>query len=110
MMSTTFEIAKKELRTLAYSPSGWLILIIVSLQLGTLLFDNISRRTGMAWQGDTNLSITFSIFFQLFDTGMVPGFLQSLYLYIPLITMGLMSYEFSRGTIKLLFSSPLSVR
>ena len=33
---------------------------------------------------------------------------STLYLYIPLLTMGLMSREYSSGSIKLLFSSPIS--
>ena len=31
-----------------------------------------------------------------------------LYLYIPLLTMGLMSQEYNRGSIKLLYSSPVT--
>lgn len=33
---------------------------------------------------------------------------QYLYLYMPLLTMGLMSREFSSGSIKLLYSSPVT--
>ena len=40
--------------------------------------------------------------------GIFPGFLRNLYLYIPLLTMGLMSREYSSGSIKLLFSSPVT--
>lgn len=40
--------------------------------------------------------------------GIFPSFLNSLYLYIPLLTMGLMSREYSSGSIKLLFSSPVT--
>src|SRR5690606_28313783 len=36
--------------------------------------------------------------------------MQKLYLYIPLLTMGLISRETSSGTIKLLYSSPIKVR
>jgi ABC-2 type transport system permease protein len=38
------------------------------------------------------------------------GVKDTLYLYIPLLTMGLMSREISSGSIKLLLSSPLKVR
>ena len=41
------------------------------------------------------------------DGGVFPYVLGYLYLYIPLLTMGLMSREFSSGSIKLLYSSPV---
>ncbi|EOR96300.1 hypothetical protein ADIARSV_0535 [Arcticibacter svalbardensis MN12-7] len=44
------------------------------------------------------------------DTGMFKAVQDSLYLYIPLLTMGLMSRETSSGSIKLLLSSPVRLR
>ncbi|MDE5424406.1 ABC transporter permease, partial [Ancylomarina sp. DW003] len=38
----------------------------------------------------------------------IGGMLKYIFLYIPLVTMGLMSKEFSSGSIKLLYSSPIS--
>ena len=38
------------------------------------------------------------------------GLVGKLYLYLPLLTMGLMSREINNGTIKLLYSSPIKVR
>ena len=40
--------------------------------------------------------------------GLFVQMLNNLYLYIPLLTMGLMSREYSNGSIKLLYSSPVS--
>ena len=40
--------------------------------------------------------------------GLLSQVQQYLYLYIPLLTMGLMSREFSSGSIKLLYSSPIT--
>lgn len=42
------------------------------------------------------------------NMGLFPNMLVHLYLYIPLLTMGLMSREYSSGSIKLLYSSPVS--
>jgi ABC-2 type transport system permease protein len=42
--------------------------------------------------------------------GIWPSLAGKLYLYLPLLTMGLMSREISSGTIKLLYSSPIKVR
>lgn len=52
-------------------------------------------------------SLTFSIFL---NGGLIPTMLSKLYLYIPLLTMGLMSRETSSGSIKLLLSSPVKMR
>lgn len=41
-------------------------------------------------------------------TGLFITMLKSLYLYIPLITMGLMSRELSSGSVKFLYSSPIT--
>lgn len=56
--------------------------------------------------GYTLWDVTASIFTGWM--GIFPGFLRNLYLYIPLLTMGLMSREYSSGSIKLLFSSPVT--
>ena len=40
--------------------------------------------------------------------GMFTAMQQYLYLYIPLLTMGLMSRELNSGSIKLLYSSPVT--
>ncbi len=42
--------------------------------------------------------------------GLFNTVIQNLYLYIPLLTMSLISRETSSGTIKLLYSSPINVR
>jgi ABC-2 type transport system permease protein len=42
--------------------------------------------------------------------GLFDKVLQTLYLYIPLLTMGLISREISSGSIKLLLSSPVKIR
>src|SRR6201999_4341060 len=39
-----------------------------------------------------------------------PSLIGKLYLYLPLLTMGLMSREINGGTIRLLYSSPIKVR
>lgn len=41
-------------------------------------------------------------------TGLLVSMVNNLYLYIPLITMGLMSRELSSGSIKFLYSSPIT--
>lgn len=108
-MNQILEITKRELRTLFYSPVGWLVLIIFVIQLGSLLSANLQSRSFRVWQTNEDiLSLTYNILFSG-GNSIITGMVRNLFLYIPLLTMGLLSREFSDGTIKLLFSSPVKV-
>jgi len=105
-MKMIFKIAKTELQTLFYSPIAWLILIIFTFQasiLFTNVFDMSVKSQSLEYQLDNVTLFTFGGMFGLFS-----GIQQYLYLYIPLLTMGLMSRELSSGSIKLLYSSPVT--
>lgn len=105
-MKKIFKIAKVELSILFYSPIAWLILIIFILQCG-IAFTNIIDAKEMSQQLGNNLkNLTISIFGG--HEGLFNAVQDKLYLYIPLLTMGLISRETSSGSIKLLFSSPLT--
>lgn len=105
-MRTIFKIAKTELRDLFYSPIAWLILIIFAFQTGmsfSAVISEMAKNQALGYQM-SNLTLgTFGGWNGLFST------VQSyLYLYIPLLTMSLMSRELSSGSIKLLYSSPIT--
>ncbi|SEM68259.1 ABC-2 type transport system permease protein [bacterium A37T11] len=107
-MKVIYKIAKAELKTLFFSPIAWLIIVVFTFQtsiLFTSVFGDQVRRQILGWK---LFSITLSTFsgFQ----GVFTNVQQYLYLYIPLLTMGVMSREFSSGSIKLLYSSPLTSR
>ncbi len=106
-MKMIFKIAKTELQTLFYSPIAWLTLIVFTIQT-SITFTNIygGAVTSQAL-GHSLYDLTFSIF-SLRNRGFFPQILQHLYLYIPLLTMGLMSRELSSGSIKQLYSSPVT--
>lgn len=101
------KIAQNELATLFYSPVAWLILIIFALQCGLIfiasLHDILSYVPSLEEDKPSMTSWLFCGSFATFDS--IRGIL---YLYIPLLTMGLMSREFSSGSVKLLYSSPLT--
>lgn len=105
-MKTIFNIARAELKALFYSPVAWLILVIFTFQTAivyTGLYDELVRQFSL---GRKMNGITLSTF-----TGMGGLFTVTqsyLYLYIPLLTMGIMSREYASGSIKLLYSSPLT--
>ena len=58
-------------------------------------------------QGEYYDSITGWVFLGL--SGMFVNVMDKLYLYIPLLTMSLISREISSGTVRLLYSSPVSM-
>lgn len=107
-MKTILRIARFELSTMFYSPIAWLVLIIFFIQTGlayTDTFSMIERFLKM------NFNIASGMTFEVFAHpmyGMFSDVLKNVYLYIPLLTMGLISKEISSGSIKLLMSSPLN--
>jgi ABC-2 type transport system permease protein len=108
-MKTTFRIAKNELCTLFYSPVAWLILIIFSFQVYSAFAQLLGFYANSISLGQNQFrgGLTFDLFVR---GGGAPfqTVTSYLFLYVPLLTMGLISQEFSGGTIKLLFSSPVS--
>ncbi|NOW95064.1 Gldg family protein [Mucilaginibacter sp. SG564] len=107
-MRKTLKIAKLELSVLFYSPVAWLVLAIFMIQgaisfLGTLQVTHTSLSLGYQ-----TMPITKSLFGG--TNGLFTGMQGTLYLYLPILTMGLMSREISSGSIKLLLSSPVKLR
>lgn len=105
-MRTIFKLAKTELRDLFYSPIAWLILIIFTFQTGMLFSGMISQIAAGQTMGYQYVSLTMGLFASW--SGLFSNVQSYLYLYIPLLTMGLMSRELSSGSIKLLYSSPIT--
>ncbi|MEO6683968.1 MAG: Gldg family protein [Ginsengibacter sp.] len=108
-MKTILDITRTELKTLFYSPIAWLILFIFVIQANITFSDVFEWLLKFKEAGRSMSDITTSIFSnQQGDQGVLPKMKSNLYLYVPLLTMGLMSREISSGSIKLLFSSPVS--
>ncbi len=108
-MKIIYRIAKNELASLFYSPVAWVVLLIFWIQSGWLFFNLMeftekNQQLGMQYSG-----LTSSIFTSDFS-GLFAKMQENLYLYIPLLTMGLISRERSSGSIKLLFSSPVKIK
>lgn len=102
----TLRVAKIELSSMFYSPVAWLVLVIFALLIGydyANVFDGQLRSQSLG-RGLWNVS---SAIYNSWMTGILKPILRNLYLYIPLITMGLMSREYQSGSIKLLYSSPI---
>ncbi|SDT35456.1 ABC-2 type transport system permease protein [Mucilaginibacter mallensis] len=111
-MKLILKIARAELRNLFYSPIAWFLTVAFMVECAltyTGLLNNyaITQETGGV--GLTYMSqITYKTFSSPF--GLFVGIMQNLYLYIPLLTMGLISREINGGTISLLYSSPVKIK
>ncbi len=105
-MRKIIKIARLELSILFYSPIAWIILVILFLQGGLAYFDMLySQETQQ--QLDRDLSVLTRVMFAG-EKGMFSTLIEYLYLYIPLLTMGIFSREYVSGSIKLLQSSPVT--
>ncbi|WP_316834937.1 Gldg family protein [Pedobacter nutrimenti] len=111
-MNLIFKIAKAELRNLFYSPIAWFLTIAFMVECAisyTMLINSNASRQEMGGMSLNWMSqLTFDVFTS--EYGLFVGIMQNLYLYIPLLTMGLISREINGGTISLLYSSPVKVR
>ncbi|RZJ86881.1 MAG: hypothetical protein EOO20_17320 [Chryseobacterium sp.] len=107
-MRKIIKIARLELSILFYSPVAWLVLMIFMIQSGIIFLDNFqSVRTGLSL-GYSTRPITQSLFSG--PSGLFTAMQGYIYLYLPILTMSLMSRETSSGSIKLLLSSPVKLR
>ena len=104
-MKTICRIIKNELKMLFSSPISWLILVIFAYQAGTEFCDLLERELRDNISGYPFMRLTDSLFTQ---RSVFYQIQSNLYLYIPLLTMGIMSREYNSGSIKLLYSSPIT--
>ncbi|RAJ76773.1 ABC-2 type transport system permease protein [Chitinophaga dinghuensis] len=115
-MKMIFKIARTELRNLFYSPVAWFLTIAFMVQCGvyyTSALYPVAKWQEVLLQNtptfkDFGVAMTAGIF--LAPDGIFMNVLQNLYLFVPLLTMGLISREINSGTIKLLYSSPVKIR
>lgn len=107
-MKTIYRIAKTELNTMFYSPVAWVVLVIFSIQSSWKFFDTLERFEKAQKIGEGLNNITQTVFSGY--SGLFTEMQNYLYLYVPLLTMGLMSREINSGSIKLLLSSPIKIK
>jgi ABC-2 type transport system permease protein len=113
-MKTIIHIAKNELRNLFYSPVAWFLAIVLLILCGNIYMSilqpaaQLAEATLESSPGIVNVlteSVT-AIVYQAYFSHILP----QLYLFVPLLTMGIISREFTSGTHKLLYSSPVTTR
>ncbi len=104
-MKTIYNIAKTELKVLFYSPVAWLILVIFTFQSAAVFTGSFSGQVRVQQMGYPLHQAT--IFTYAGWGGVFSKVLSYVYLYIPLLTMNIVSRELGSGSIKLLYSSPV---
>lgn len=105
-MKIIYKIAKAELQILFYSPIAWLILILFTFTASMDLVGLLKGILQSVAMGYPLTDLTFRIFSGW--EGILSNVQGNLYLFLPLLTMNLMSRELSSGSIKLLYSSPVT--
>ena len=102
-----FRIARTELAALFFSPIAWLLLVAFACQVGIDFMSQFVDVAKIPYLGrQITFSVTNAIFFGL--KGLYEVIQDTIYIYIPLLTMNLMSREYASGSVKLLYSSPVS--
>lgn len=113
-MRLIVRIAKNELRYLFYSPIAWIVLLVFWVMIALAYFNPLHdmanvqeimiKNSSPRWTWFP-ASVTARLFSGVYTTAV-----SYLYLFIPLLTMGLISREKNSGTLKLLYSSPAGLR
>ncbi|MBC9933113.1 ABC transporter permease subunit [Chitinophaga qingshengii] len=114
-MRVVFNIARAELRYFFFSPIAWFVLILFLMSSAGLIMGNLADTAlnqdamlelqGSAFRGFINTPLTKSVIGRGLET-----ILMIFFLFIPLLTMGVINREYAAGTIKLLHSSPVKTR
>ncbi len=116
-MRLILKIARTELRNLFFSPVAW-FLTIIFLVICAIFYTNFIAALAN-WQDsllrttpsfkEFPMGITKAAFMGMDGNGFIGNIFSNLYLFIPLLTMGLINREFNNGTVKLLYSSPVQL-
>jgi ABC-2 type transport system permease protein len=115
-MKLIYKIARAELRNLFYSPVAWFLGIAFLVQCAYFYTDAIGGlaktqesliKNSKGFEG-FGMSLTRVVF--LNNDGIFTNVMNNLYLFLPLLTMGVISREINNGTIRLLNSSPIKTR
>ncbi|QEC44435.1 Gldg family protein [Pseudobacter ginsenosidimutans] len=112
-MKIYLKIARAELRYLFYSPVAWFVLLVFYTFAAYLFFFPQESKTIVQEEIlDTTLDwmgVAPGLYGDMIGP-IVKQLTDNLYLFIPLLTMGVINRETTSGSIKLLYSSPIRTR
>ncbi len=100
-------IARIELKMIFSTPVAWIMLMVLTVLCGLFFTDVLRLYVSSQAAGSSLYFITEGIFCSD-SLGLFPKVQSYLFLFIPLVTMGMLSRDLGSGTIKLLYSSPVS--
>ena len=90
-MKAIIDVARIELQKMFFSPIAWLILITFAVHAGLLFIVSVNYYINTMELGFPAGNITFDMYANP-NGGLITGLASSLYMYIPLVTMGLFSH------------------
>ena len=99
-------VAAKELRYLAFSPVGWILLAVFCVQTASAYLTSLHGNYENFVLGRSMASFTEALYTSRFRT-VYNGVIENIYLFIPLLTMAVFSRELQSGSVKLFLSAPL---
>ena len=112
-MKIIFKIARAELRNLFYSPVAWFVIVVfyafaaaffLMLLEQLAIIEDVMQDNKPGWFGfDKGIGDTLLV-------PMLDILTRYIYLFIPLLIMGIINREVNSGSIKLLYSSPVGIR
>ncbi|MBO9633200.1 MAG: ABC transporter permease subunit, partial [Chitinophagaceae bacterium] len=112
-MKIIYKIARAELRYLFFSPVAWFVLLAFYVFVAAIFFI-AQEKSVMLQEVMQDLDPKWLGFNEGLFARLMPDVLKNLagnlYMFIPLLTMGLINREVTSGSIKLLYSSPISSR
>jgi ABC-2 type transport system permease protein len=112
-MKKILYITRNELYSLFYSPIAWVLMIVFLVITSANYIDLLDSFVTYSERGGWSLQSVHDLTSQISTSPRFPGFLVQImgdmFIFLPLITMGLISRETSSGTIKLLYSSPIKI-
>ena len=108
-MRVILRIARLELASLFFSPIAWLVLVVFAVQFGLQFTGKVDMYVSYKMLGYPTFNLSDYIFTNGQSGGLFLTVQSQLYLFVPLLTMGVLSREISSGSIKLLLSSPVKV-
>ncbi len=105
-MKKTGRIAARELRSLFVSPVAWVVFVVYTLYLSSSYIGSLVKL--MRWQLNAIEPQFTSTLFGSGTDGVFQSVANALIVFVPLLTMGVISRERQNGSLKLLMSSPVS--
>ena len=106
-MKMALKIMRNEWGMLFHTPIAWIVLLVFVLHSGWFFISHLEECLRVKFMGYQTLNLTFTLI--LGKNGLFPQMINSLFIYIPLLSMSIVVKDYDWGTDKLLFSAPVKI-